>query len=631
MASLLDYLVASGYLQYYSIQYAQLSSLSFLAWDYAITFSDKFEFFRSGHWKNPARILFFIVGPILSARTTTTDYHNRIGINHSHGKYFTPSESFSLEEHMICTRSLWYDLQVPFLTLSAPSSPTQLYVLPFQQISALSIMFPLNLILSLRIYALYGRPRWIAILLGTMLAASVAVQIYVVARFSPEFKFIHLPESNIMSCDPTSTQKIYLALIPAIAFDVPALMLVLLRRTSYRVLRGEDKCIHVPSLFRMMVRDSVIYFIIIIFVYIALAISWVMLPGVESFITYGYGISMASVADAQKTWLGRREVDDRARKVWEALEATRRTPLSYQEPLPRGSLEIPKFERFLVKYLIDDIDPAAQQAQMEQAIRKLTSAARDYSLVEYAQVSSFTFFIWDYFVTLPNESRYFWSGQWTYARVLFYLNRYQTMAWMIFNIAAAFVPYKSEKLILACRVYGLYRRDRRIAALLVALLTTNLITQIYLLLHFASDNPREMLPWKPGVYTCMGSHGQPRGLFLSIIPSLVFDTAALSLVVLQGLTHIRSSKRVGLRSVGFMHQIMKDSVLHFIVILLVYVAIELAWFKLPNVQTYFVYSFGIPIISVAGTRILISLKRQSDVSRRIMNDSMYLFSSSALR
>ncbi|KAJ8514990.1 hypothetical protein ONZ45_g7527 [Pleurotus djamor] len=296
------------------------------------------------------------------------------------------------------------------------------------------------------------------------------------------------------------------------------------------------------------------------------------------------------------------------------------------------------------------MDPATQQAQIEEAIRKLTSAARDYSLVEYAQVSSFTFFVWDYFVTLPNESRYFWSGQWTYARVLFYLNRYQTMAWMIFNIAAAFVPYKSEKawgkhiaeasaccvlfgvqLILACRVYGLYRRDRRIAALLVALLTTNLITQIYLLLHFASDNPREILPWKPGVYTCMGSHGQPRGLFLSIIPSLVFDTAALSLVVLQGLSHIRSSKRVGLRGVGFMLQIMKDSVLHFVVILLVYVAIELAWFKLPNVQTYFVYSFGIPIISVAGTRILISLKRQSDVSRRIMNDSMYLFSSSALR
>ncbi|KAJ8475204.1 hypothetical protein ONZ45_g15691 [Pleurotus djamor] len=310
------------------------------------------------------------------------------------------------------------------------------------------------------------------------------------------------------------------------------------------------------------------------------------------------------------------------------------------------------------------MDQTFQDAQVQEALQRLLSAASDYSLVQYAQISSFTFFVWDYFVTLPNESRYFWSGQWTHARALFHLNRYQTMAWMIFNVAVAFLPYKSDKLyvcpflpydsyaqyherrlwgrhlaeasaccvlfsvqlILACRVYGIYRRDRRIAALLTFLLAANLFSQIYILLRFANDTPREALPWKPGVYTCMGSYSQPKGIFLSIIPSLVFDVGVLTLVLVQGVLHVRVSERVGLRGLGFMRRIMKDSVLHFIVILLVYVAMELAWFKLPNVQVFYAYSFGIPIISVAGTRILISLKKQSDVSRRITKDSLYLSS-----
>ncbi|KAJ8475210.1 hypothetical protein ONZ45_g15692 [Pleurotus djamor] len=198
------------------------------------------------------------------------------------------------------------------------------------------------------------------------------------------------------------------------------------------------------------------------------------------------------------------------------------------------------------------------------------------------------------------------SGQWTYAQILFFLNRYQTMGWMIFNVAVAFVPYKSNSASSSCLAWG-----RHIAEASAA----NLAVQIYLLLHFAADSPRVALPWKPGEYTCTGGHGQPQGLFLSIIPSLVFDIAVLALVIIQGLSHIRTSRRnTGFLGVKFIRAIMTDSVAHFVVILLVYVAIELAWFKLPVVQTYFVYSFGVPIISVAGTRILINLKRQADPS-----------------
>ncbi|KAJ8514999.1 hypothetical protein ONZ45_g7517 [Pleurotus djamor] len=255
---------------------------------------------------------------------------------------------------------------------------------------------------------------------------------------------------------------------------------------------------------------------------------------------------------------------------------------------------------------------------MEQAaLKQLTSAVHDFSLTQYAQASSFTFFAWDYFVTLPNESRYFWSGKWTYARILFFLNRYQTMGWMIFNVAASNLNF-------SCLAWG-----RHIAEASAA----NLAVQIYLLLHFAADSPRVALPWKPGEYTCTGGHGQPQGLFLSIIPSLVFDIAVLALVIIQGLSHIRTSRRnTGFLGVKFIRAIMTDSVAHFVVILLVYVAIELAWFKLPVVQTYFVYSFGVPIISVAGTRILINLKRQADPSPTwIINNPTSLYSSSTLR
>ncbi|KAJ8502959.1 hypothetical protein ONZ45_g11282 [Pleurotus djamor] len=260
MSSLPNYVLA-GYLQYYSTHYAQISSMTFLTWDYAITFSDEVELFWSGRWNNPMRILFFI---------------NRY-------------QAFA-----------WQILH----TIGVFRDKRQVWIHHLIGVSAIFLIVPINSILSLRIYGLYGRPRWLAILLGTMLLAAAAIQMYIIARF--EFVLVPMPFLEYASCFPALTH-LYLAMIPAVGFDIPALVLVLLRGISH-MRRQEGVGFRPSSLVRVMTRDSVWYFIMlstylgdrrILLIYAASAVAWVKLPAVDGFITFGYGFSMISVAGSR--------------------------------------------------------------------------------------------------------------------------------------------------------------------------------------------------------------------------------------------------------------------------------------------------------------------------------------------
>ncbi|KAJ8693583.1 hypothetical protein PTI98_008564 [Pleurotus ostreatus] len=158
------------------------------------------------------------------------------------------------------------------------------------------MIIPIQLILFLRVYGLYNNAKWIVGFLAVLFLASMAGELYVVIKLSPGMTRIVLPFSNIVLCQPNSgaVSYLYLGLIPAIAFDIPVFLLVLLRGISHL---GTQKNADFKgsNIVRLLTRDSTLYFLVILVVYIGLAISWIKLPGVEAFITFGYGFSIVSV------------------------------------------------------------------------------------------------------------------------------------------------------------------------------------------------------------------------------------------------------------------------------------------------------------------------------------------------
>ncbi|KAJ8507419.1 hypothetical protein ONZ45_g10214 [Pleurotus djamor] len=160
------------------------------------------------------------------------------------------------------------------------------------------VVLVINLILSLRIYGLYGRVRWVFVLLGFMIVGTVAVQAYAVAVLSPNFTLIPLPFSkNVVVCTPSSMDHLILALIPGLGFDTLALTLVLIRGLLHmQRLRGVGA--KGSNIVHILTRDSASYFVVILIIDAALVVSF-KLPGVESFITFGYCYVMISIAGSR--------------------------------------------------------------------------------------------------------------------------------------------------------------------------------------------------------------------------------------------------------------------------------------------------------------------------------------------
>ncbi|KAL4264456.1 hypothetical protein AB1N83_003528 [Pleurotus pulmonarius] len=77
-------------------------------------------------------------------------------------------------------------------------------------------------------------------------------------------------------------------------------------------------------------------------------------------------------------------------------------------------------------------------------IEQINTGYRQYYMTQYVHISSVTFLLWDYIVTLPDEVALFWNGKWSYARALFFVNRYQAIGWQVVH-TTIFLPSNIPK------------------------------------------------------------------------------------------------------------------------------------------------------------------------------------------
>ncbi|KDQ31869.1 hypothetical protein PLEOSDRAFT_1100395 [Pleurotus ostreatus PC15] len=154
-----------------------------------------------------------------------------------------------------------------------------------------------QLILAFRVYGLYNRAKWIIGFFAVLLLAAIAVQLYIVIKLSPKGTPISLPFLRIIACQPTpgAVSHLYLGPITTICPDIAAFLLVFLRGMSHlRVQKAVG--FGGSTLIRLLMRDSILYFMMIMMVYTVIIISYVKFSVIESFITFGYGFSVISIA-----------------------------------------------------------------------------------------------------------------------------------------------------------------------------------------------------------------------------------------------------------------------------------------------------------------------------------------------
>ncbi|KAF9495020.1 hypothetical protein BDN71DRAFT_1448150 [Pleurotus eryngii] len=123
--------------------------------------------------------------------------------------------------------------------------------------------FGVQLMLSLRVYRLYNRAKWIIVFFAVAILARTAAELYIVMKVPPAVTQVSIPFSKISACQPTpgTASHLNLAPIPALIFDIPAFLLVLLQGVSHlKVQRNAG--FRGATLIRLrLVRDSIQYFL----------------------------------------------------------------------------------------------------------------------------------------------------------------------------------------------------------------------------------------------------------------------------------------------------------------------------------------------------------------------------------
>ncbi|KAJ8507256.1 hypothetical protein ONZ45_g10359 [Pleurotus djamor] len=300
---------------------------------------------------------------------------------------------------------------------------------------------------------------------------------------------------------------------------------------------------------------------------------------------------------------------------------------------------------------------------------QINTSFRHLYATRYTQVSSFVLLVFDYFVTLPDEVQFFWHGRWTYPRALFFLNRYQTIIFQLFNTYASFAPRNTADLfvastihilhehrtdalpmyicqawghhiveatgathhprcrvpilinpegtaiifcvhlILAFRIYGLYGRNQWILYLLAALLLGTLAGEIYTASALAPNFSRIPLPFMANQFVCLPIETVDTSLFF--VPVVVYDVVALALVLIRSVSHMKAVRTVGFKGSSLIRIILRDSVLHFVIILAMYITVAVTWIKFPVAQRFLLTGYAVSTISMTATRMLINLKREA--------------------
>ncbi|KAF4564723.1 hypothetical protein EYR36_002662 [Pleurotus pulmonarius] len=111
------------------------------------------------------------------------------------------------------------------------------------------------------------------------------------------------------------------------------------------------------------------------------------------------------------------------------------------------------------------------------------------------------------------------------------------------------------------------------------------------------------------IVVCEAIPGTVLHLYLGLIPAVAFDTSALLLVLVRGMSYIRTRKTAGFKGSTLLRVLMRDSILYFLVILVVYLALIIALIKLPGTETFITFGYAFSITSITATRMLINLKK----------------------
>jgi len=234
---------------------------------------------------------------------------------------------------------------------------------------------------------------------------------------------------------------------------------------------------------------------------------------------------------------------------------------------------------------------------------------------------------YDYIITLPDEIRCAWPGRKSPVFVLFLLNRYWPLLYLIWLSVATWCPGYTKSMCdktawlhsfyymfatlfaqaaITLRVYAVTGKNRWIGACLCSVSFVEFVFGIYLAIRFSLQPALQFPPIPLDTFQlCIFQRWRP-GETASTVLSLVYDSLAFFIIVFS------SKRRDPGRAYGvpnLLDRIVKDATMYFLVIFTSHLLLIFFEFLAPESMQLLPASANSVLVPIMVTRLIVSLKR----------------------
>ncbi|KLO19620.1 hypothetical protein SCHPADRAFT_935121 [Schizopora paradoxa] len=265
-------------------------------------------------------------------------------------------------------------------------------------------------------------------------------------------------------------------------------------------------------------------------------------------------------------------------------------------------------------------------------IESLPGLLSDARTVDRSGVAATACLAYDILISFDQEVEYIWKSSWSFPKFLYLFSRYFTLivqlvdtsestsfsvtnnSWTYFEAAAGQLVIMGVEISLMMRVYALYKRDKRILTLLLALyfseiLSSSLILGLGLKKIVSIAPLRGLLPPDFPLSGCFPLN-VPGFFFSYWIPTLIFESVLFVLMVINFLRFTMIHKT----RVPLLTLFVRDGTLFYAVIFVTLATLltQVLLYELVNsALAQVAISWQLTVLSIAGSRLILNLRANS--------------------
>ncbi|KJA21582.1 hypothetical protein HYPSUDRAFT_87987 [Hypholoma sublateritium FD-334 SS-4] len=294
-----------------------------------------------------------------------------------------------------------------------------------------------------------------------------------------------------------------------------------------------------------------------------------------------------------------------------------------------------------------------------QVFQLIVRGLYDIQITQFTQLGSATVIVFDHLITLGDEVDLIWKSSWTLGKILFLLNRYYSLAAVVFNNYAVFAHtvdhtvcqnfYRWQgwtgliacllaEAILQMRLYALYSLNKKVLVLMLSCWVLCLGISAYVMYTVLAKLTVTAMTIPNGMF-CVPGNVSPH-FYTFWIPMLAFEALLCTLAVIRGLRTYRSNRTSIFHSGRELVAILiRDSLIYFVVIGAAYLTCLLVWVIAPVGLLDAPVGFSLAMSCVLANRVVLNIRsvnRNANTSRlpvtsqKSMNSHNAVFAPEAL-